>query len=74
MTPQEFCYWLQGYFELTGHIGRLQAEQVESIKRHLAMVFAHSIDPAAGDGQVQEKLNAIHQGRPPFGSEQLVRC
>lgn len=38
MTPKEFCYWLQGYFELTNHTDLTQ-DQVRIVKDHLAIVF-----------------------------------
>lgn len=39
MNTQDFCYWLQGYFELSGADGGLSKEQVEVIKEHLQLVF-----------------------------------
>jgi hypothetical protein len=38
MTPQNFCYWLQGYFELTNG-SNLSEEQVNLIKEHLQLTF-----------------------------------
>jgi len=38
MTPQEFCYWLQGYFEVSGN-ETLTPEQVKMVKEHLQLVF-----------------------------------
>lgn len=38
MKPEQFVYWLQGYFELTGS-NELSEQQVEIIKDHLALVF-----------------------------------
>lgn len=38
MTPQEFCYWLQGYLELS-ESPSLSSRQTEMVKRHLALVF-----------------------------------
>jgi hypothetical protein len=40
MSPSEFCYWLQGFFELGGSTV-LSREQVEMIKAHLGYVFEH---------------------------------
>lgn len=40
MTEREFCYWLQGYFELSGSTNGLTADQVECIRRHLQLVDA----------------------------------
>lgn len=40
MNSQEFCYWLQGFFELTD-AQDLTPAQVDMIKRHLALVFVN---------------------------------
>lgn len=64
MKSVEFCYWLQGLFEL-GNPSTLTAEQTDLIKRHLAMVFHHDIDPSYGKEKIQETLTAIHQGQHP---------
>ena len=49
MKATEFCYWLQGYFELHGDIGAegLSKRQVDLIQNHLALVFVHDIDPTS---------------------------
>lgn len=39
MTPEQFCYWLQGYFELSPANIELGVEQTTIIKEHLALVF-----------------------------------
>ncbi len=67
MTSRDFCYWLQGYFELSKPQGRegLSPSQLEMIERHLAMVFKHEIDPSMGDSGVQSALDAIHEAVPP---------
>lgn len=66
MKATEFCYWLQGYFELKSEATKpqshLTAEQVETIQRHLALVFKHDIDPQAGSAAHQQQLNNIHGG------------
>lgn len=42
MTPTNFAYWLQGYFELSdtmpGGVIKLSGAQVTTIKRHLKLV------------------------------------
>ena len=38
MTPSDFCYWLQGLFEL-GNPESLDAQQIEIIKDHLDLVM-----------------------------------
>jgi hypothetical protein len=64
MTSRDFAYWLQGYFELRPSDGPLTGEQADLIRRHLALVFAHEIDPSAGDAAHQAKLNEVH--KPPL--------
>lgn len=75
MTARDFCYWLNGYFELqdAGNPTNVKidkgliSEKVECIKKHLSLVFAHDIDPKMGNA---ETLNAIHN---PNG-EARPRC
>jgi hypothetical protein len=47
MQSRDFCYWLQGFFELSDDSDRLSIEQIDLIKRHLALVFAHEFKPMA---------------------------
>ena len=44
MTPEQFCYWLQGFFEIEYASNNpekvtLTSRQVETIKDHLKLVF-----------------------------------
>ncbi len=72
MKAVEFCYWLQGYFEINDKKRGLSAKQVESIQKHLAMVFKHEIDPSYKDS---DKLNQIHSGgNNPAGGDFMIRC
>lgn len=84
MTSRDFCFWLQGYFELAGIHGQFSHEQIELIRRHLALVFKHEIDPSAGNADHQAELNKIHApnawGNVPNhfesdgGGDGLIRC
>lgn len=86
MTSRDFCYWLQGFFEIGrahepgNHAPALTERQAEMIRKHLALVFQHEIDPSAGPPEHQAALNAIHSpdgtpfanavstsARPPIG-------
>lgn len=63
MNSRDFCYWLQGFFEineLNNTSNELNDKQVKCIKNHLSMVFAHEIDPSFGDKDHQELLNILH--------------
>lgn len=64
MTTTNFCYWLQGFFELNAS-SAISLEQGEMIKEHLNMVFIHDIDPKMGDASHQLKLNEAHAGVKP---------
>lgn len=37
MTPENFCYWLQGHYELMGE--RMLTDKDKIIRDHLALVF-----------------------------------
>ena len=70
MTSRDFVFWLQGFYELTDPT-TLNAQQTDLIKRHLALVFVHDIDPTMGNAEQQEKLNSIHNDNK---SEVKYRC
>lgn len=67
MTPVNFCYWLQGFFEIS-EVDKeitLTPEQVKMIRAHLNLVFFHAIDPETlKDKSELEKLKykKIHDG------------
>lgn len=73
MTSRDFAFWLQGFFEITGADSlTMNAEQVAMVKKHLALVFIHEIDPSMGGKDHQEKLNDIHGNKP--GQNFQMRC
>jgi hypothetical protein len=59
MTSRDFCYWLQGFFELRGHED-MSSEQVECVAKHLSLVFKHEIDPSQGTPEHQAELQKLH--------------
>lgn len=72
MDAVNFCYWLQGLFELAKP-DTLDATQTELIKRHLAMAFQHDIDR-----RIPPKEQAVQQAlhdKPNLRPEDvLLRC
>ncbi len=71
MTSRDFCYWLQGWFEIQqagGFGARIEEKQSEIIQKHLNLVFKHEIDPSMGNKEHQQELNKIHTTNP------VVRC
>jgi hypothetical protein len=75
MTSVQFCYWLQGMFEIA-ELDSLNYKQTELIKQHLNMVFIHEIDPSYPSGQ-QEALNQAHNSsdkNTPFHTDPKMRC
>lgn len=76
MKSRDFCYWLQGYFEISDSTNGktnmpLNEKQVAQIKAHLAMVFKHEIDPEAGSSEHQDNLNHLHGTNT---SDFIARC
>lgn len=75
MTSRDFCFWLQGFFEIAEE-GRtpeptgpnstftpavsLNDKQVRMVRNHLALVFKHEIDPSMPDPTGE--MQAIHDG------------
>lgn len=77
MTSRDFCYWLQGFFEIgLNHtppsIRSLTPSQVEMIEKHLRLVFKHEIDPSMGDAKHQTELNKIHSFKIPQTEEEAI--
>lgn len=72
MTSRDFVYWLQGFFEIADADGPLTAKQADLIRRHLSLVFAHEIDPKAGDGKTQAAFDHIHHG--VYVGDFVARC
>jgi hypothetical protein len=74
MTARDFCFWLQGTFEVAD-VKKLDEKQTSIIKAHLNLVFVHEIDPSMGDEKHQEELNKIHEF--PFSNsdnDPIMRC
>ena len=80
MTSRDFCFWLQGFFELA-RTDTISETQAGMIQRHLALVFKHEIDPAMGAPAQQTELSTIHN--PPWATTAqalphdpnvLIRC
>lgn len=64
MTSRDFCFWLQGMFEL-GQPTALNEATTAAIKAHLALVFVYEIDPSMGPPAHQAKLNEVHAPAKP---------
>lgn len=68
MTSREFCYWLQGFLEISNkdprYTGSLNREQVNMIEKHLSLVFIHEIDNSYGNKEHVDKLNKAHNDQP----------
>lgn len=69
MTSRDFCYWLQGYFEIINAGTEnpdaplwLDEGEAACIQKHLAMVFLHEIDPSFPKAQ-QKPLDFLHNNK-----------
>lgn len=64
MTPRDFAYWLQGYFELldpkgtSAHVLPLAPAQAQCIREHLALVFKHIDPPPAAPTMFGQPIGA----------------
>lgn len=81
MTSRDFCYWLQGFFEINGnhHSLVLNNENLNVIKNHLNLVFKHEIDPSFKlDKDTEIKYQHIHDGKVDSNnlnkSDVVMRC
>ncbi len=71
MTSRDFCFWLQGFFEIAGNKG-ITEEQTDILKKHLNLVFKHEIDPSMGDKEHQDVLDKVHHHDGFL--DPLIRC
>ncbi len=62
MQSRDFCFWLQGFFELNKDARTISAEQAVIIKRHLDLVFAHEIGPSV---RGRPKPEPVEPSPPP---------
>ena len=60
MSETEFCYWLQGFFELSGS-DELTPAQIQMIKSHLNLVFK-KVTRIIGDGKWEVDINTMFTG------------
>ena len=63
MTPQEFCYWLQGFLEVSG-AKTISAEQVTVVRKHLDLVFTNVTGGGTPSKEQAKKLEEL-VGRLP---------
>lgn len=83
MNTIDFCYCLQGFFEVS-EATEVTPKQVEMIKNHLNLAFKHEIDPLRESQTTAsvDELNHAHTpigiNKPPYTSnpmnDPLVRC
>jgi hypothetical protein len=71
MNTIDFCYWLQGHFEMNPETP-LTPEQTELIKNHLHLVFKHEIDPLR-EAQTTAQPSVLNDAHSPL-NDKLVRC
>lgn len=54
MTPENFCYWLQGFNELNGQVPT--EDQWKSITEHLELVFKKVTPAGPGQRSILDRL------------------
>ncbi len=72
MTPENFCYWLQGWFELNqtiDHRDGATKETMEMISTHLALVFEKKTGPIPNDF-----LKALQEARRLHPKDDQLYC
>lgn len=64
MTPEQFCYWLQGMLECKSIGEHLKNSEVMSIRDHLETVFTKETpDRRKQEHRERQITNAIHATR-----------
>lgn len=70
MTPENFCYWLQGFFELENPAA-LSVQQVQQIKDHLQLVFRKETPTYINIDEEIRKMKAEKASYWPVGKPEL---
>lgn len=73
MNSVDFCFWLQGYFEVANP-QEINTKELDIIKNHLNLVFVHEIDPMREEetSTPANELNQVHNGG--YTNDTLYRC
>lgn len=66
METRDFCYWLQGFFELDSQDG-LTKEQVQKIRKKLDSCFEHEV-------KRPPKLDIPMPAHRPVDPNRRVKC
>ncbi len=67
VTPEQFCYWLQGYMELADNEGMTE-RQVKTIADHLNTVFS-KVTP---DRKEEPKKKVLTEKKKPQTIEEVI--
>ncbi len=73
MNPIEFCYWLQGHFEMST-AETLTPAQAEMVKQHLALVFKKETLPAGGYDLFSNDNIGLWKKGVPVGKAPDIIC
>jgi hypothetical protein len=87
MTPENFCYWLQGLFEV-GNPTELSKEQLDVVKEHLQLVFKKVTHHKLGEApnkvvdrkEIDDYIKKIKSGviytkeHDPYDLENIPHC
>lgn len=67
MTPRDFCYWLNGFFEMQEPT-EISEKQTEMIKRHLALVMKNVTKGKEGIdfSKLIEDISKLPQSEEPI--------
>lgn len=71
MTNRDFCYWLQGFFELNNP-ETLNEEQTLEIKKHLYNVFQHECEKIRLEDV--KDFYSIPEGIIAFPNSHIASC
>jgi hypothetical protein len=63
MTPEQFCYWLQGLLECKSEGDFLTLAETRSVRDHLATVFEKRTPDRREKLRERQITEAIHQTR-----------
>ena len=77
MTPEQFCYWMNGYVELNGDVPN--EDQWAVIVEHLQTVFKKTTVLTVENDSLKQYLDKMNERSPnwgtyPFKSPPTIEC
>lgn len=63
MSPEQFCYWIQGLMECKGENDLLTLKETQAIRDHLAIVFTKVTPDRSEPSEGEKRAKRLREAR-----------